>query len=1058
MSDHPHTPSPSSSLSEANRKERACAAFAEAWKTGERPQLEPYLESTQEPQAAELFAALLELELTYRVRAGEQPVVSDYLVRFPSREKLIRSIFHKVIPEAGGEGAKPPSRQETPRLNPPAPVARLGDSSTILPQREATAAVPFDLPNIPGYELLAELGRGGMGVVYKARQTHLNRTVALKMIRAGEYVGAQELARFRIEAEAAARLDHPHIVRIYEFGVQNDRPYFSMEFVEGENLARRSNDDPMPPGQAAQLVEALAQAVHYIHQHHIVHRDLKPANVLLTAAGVPKIADFGLAKRLDSSAELSGTSTPLSASGIILGTASYMAPEQAAGKTKEIGPPVDIYALGAILYELLTGRPPFLGETRALTIVQVMQDEPVQPSRLRPDLPRDLEAICLKCLEKDPARRYDSAGALAEDLRRYLAGEAISIATVEDWQRRTRWAQAAGYEVLGECGRGAWGEVYKARHLGLDRLVALKVIRADPRSGFSSDRFRVGAIRVARLQHPNLVAVYDVGEKEGFSYVAMEWVEGGSLAELIAAGPQPVLQAARLVRTLAEGLHCAHQNSIFHGNLKPANVLVSAGGLPKITDFNLPEFRADVASAEERLRRRLPYLAPEQTASDRSKVGPPSDIYALGALLYELLTGQLPFRAETGLALLDQIAAGEPVPPAQLRPEVPHELEAICLKCLAKDPSSRFSSAQSLAEALERFLTRQQSRSDARFIWVLNRGVTFVCPGCGWAVEVPDGTFSYDTRCPACAKEALQCSKSPAPSFEVLDELGRGSLGVVYKARQVNLNRLVALKVIRYGSYAQPGNRQSFRDNLTALTRLLHPNLVPICGFGQQDASPYFAMELLEGGSLAQQVAAGAPPIATAAQLVEVLARAMQFAHERGILHGNLRPANVLLQDGTLKITDLGLNEPVQPEEPNGPFASVVLIRNPSYLAPEQVGDEPWTIGPQTDVYALGTILYTLLTRRVPFWSNKTQNIAERVRYAAVESLQRLRPEVPAELEAICMKCLRKDPKQRYATAAALASDLQRFLSGRSDSEEARSWWGRSWRKIRQLWRRPEER
>jgi serine/threonine protein kinase len=986
---------------------------------------------------------------------------------------------------SSAEQPKPRPEQETPALRPEAKPPSWGDASTILPQAEPTAPLPQDLPNIPGYEILAELGRGGMGVVYKARQAHLNRTVALKMIRAGEYPNAHELARFRIEAEAVARLDHPHIVRIYEFGVQNDRPYFSMEFVDGVNLAAKLNGESLPPAEAARLVEALAQAVEYIHQHHILHRDLKPANILLQRQStdytdytdkkegpsspvksaesaqsvddfIPKIADFGLAKRLDRVSEPSGHSAVLSASGIILGTASYMAPEQAAGKSKEIGPAVDIYALGAILYELLTARPPFLGETRALTIVQVVQDEPMPPSRVRPDLPRDLEAICLKCLEKEPARRYASAGALAEDLHRFLVGEPISIATVEDWQRRTRWAKSAGYEVLAERGRGAWGEVYKARHLGLNRLVALKVIRQDQRSGFSPDQFRVGAIRVARLQHPNLVAVYDVGEKEGLSYTAMEWMEGGNLAELLAAGLPPVLQAARLVRTLAEGLNCAHQNGIWHGNLKPTNVLLSPGGVAKITDFNLPEFRRDAAVTEEILRSSLPYLAPEQTANTPGPPGPAADIYALGVLLYELLTGQAPFRAETVSALYEQITTQEPVPPSRLRPEVPADLEAICLKCLAKDAASRYPSALSLAEALERFLSRTKARSDARFSWTLNRGVTFLCPGCGWAVEVPDGTFSYDMGCPACQGET-QCSKSPAPVFEVLGDLGQGSLGLVYRARQVNLNRLVALKVIRSGHYAQPGKREDFRNTMKDLMRLLHPNLVRICGFGQQEGTPYFAMELLEGGSLAQQIATAAPPIQTAAQLVELLARALHLAHERGIIHGNLRPANVLLQGGVLKITDLGLNDPAQGEDTSGSVASATVIRNPAYLAPEQVSDGPWSVGPATDVHALGTILYTLLTRRVPFWSNKVEEILQRVRSGTVEPLHRFRPEVPAELEAICLRCLQKDPRQRYPTAAALAADLQRFLTGRAEPEEVPGWWGRSWRKINRLWRRPDE-
>jgi serine/threonine protein kinase len=285
-------------------------------------------------------------------------------------------------------------------------------------------------PVIPGYQILGELGHGGMGVVYQARQVSLDRVVALKMIRSGDLASPQDLARFRGEAEAVARLKHPNIVHIYEVGEREGRPYFSLEYVEGGNLAQKVKGVPQPPRGAAELVEVLARAVHAAHQRGIIHRDLKPANVLLTPDGVPKITDFGIAKRLDL-VEAGQTRT-----GTIMGTPSYMAPEQAAGKTKEIGPAADVYSLGAILYELLTGRPPFLAETWEATRELVLTTEPVPPRRLQPKLPSDLQTICLKCLEKEPQRRYASAGALAEDLKRWQQGEPI-LARPETQTRRT---------------------------------------------------------------------------------------------------------------------------------------------------------------------------------------------------------------------------------------------------------------------------------------------------------------------------------------------------------------------------------------------------------------------------------------------------------------------------------------------------------------------------------------------------------------------------------------------------------------------------------------------
>ncbi len=312
----------------------------------------------------------------------------------------------------------------------PPPVSSGFD--TIIP---TSSAAPLRTSGmfVSGHEILGELGRGGMGVVYKARQAGLNRVVALKMILAGSHASAHELFRFRAEAEAVARLQHPHIVQIYEVGEHEGLPYFSLEFCAAGSLASKTSGTPLPPQWAAEMVETLARAVHVAHQHGIVHRDLKPANVLVTADGTPKLTDFGLAKKLNDTGQ--------TASGAILGTPSYMAPEQAQGKTKEIGPATDVYGLGAILYEFLTGRPPFLEATSWDTLAQVIHEEPVPPGRLQSGVPRDLETICLKCLEKDPRARYASAEALADDLASFQRGEDIAARPLSIPGRLARWTR-----------------------------------------------------------------------------------------------------------------------------------------------------------------------------------------------------------------------------------------------------------------------------------------------------------------------------------------------------------------------------------------------------------------------------------------------------------------------------------------------------------------------------------------------------------------------------------------------------------------------------------------
>jgi Tol biopolymer transport system component len=286
---------------------------------------------------------------------------------------------------------------------------------------------------VPGYEIISELGRGGMGVVYQARHQKLGRVVALKMILSGAHAGEADLARFRTEAEAVARLQHPSIVQIFEVGEHDGRPYFSLEFCGGGSLEKKLAGVPLPPKEAASLAETLARAMHAAHEASVVHRDLKPANVLLTKDGTPKITDFGLAKKLDEAGQ--------TASGAIMGTPSYMAPEQAGGKSAQIGPRTDVYALGAMLYEYLTGRPPFRAATALDTVLQVIADEPVPPTQLQPRTPRDLETITLKCLQKDPASRYASAQALADDLTRYRTGEPVRARPVGPAGRLWRWGR-----------------------------------------------------------------------------------------------------------------------------------------------------------------------------------------------------------------------------------------------------------------------------------------------------------------------------------------------------------------------------------------------------------------------------------------------------------------------------------------------------------------------------------------------------------------------------------------------------------------------------------------
>ena len=397
-------------------------------RAGESARVEELLEI--HPLLARNDEAVLELihaEVSTRNDMGQRPTLEEWEERFPRllprMEQIVslRSVFDSEMPT-------------------------LSDSSAGTADPLASVQAPDGRLRIGNYQILQEIGRGGMGVVYKARQANLSRIVALKMILAGEHAGLRERARLRNEAQAAAQLMHPNVVQIFEIGEHEGLPFLAMEYVAGGNLTRMLRAMPQAFRWSARLTETMARAIHVAHLRGIVHRDLNPSNILIALDGTPKISDFGLAKFLVDD-------KGLSLSGVILGTPSYMAPEQVSGNGQTIGPGTDVYALGALLYEMLTGAAPFRGFTPMETLCQVMDAELVPPSRLRHGVPEDLETICLKCLDRDPARRYSSAEDLAEDLRLYQENQPIRARRTSKFRQALQWTrrQPQAARLLGLC-------------------------------------------------------------------------------------------------------------------------------------------------------------------------------------------------------------------------------------------------------------------------------------------------------------------------------------------------------------------------------------------------------------------------------------------------------------------------------------------------------------------------------------------------------------------------------------------------------------------------------
>jgi serine/threonine protein kinase len=418
------------SLARARRQHLACERFEAAWRNGEAPRIEEFLDAAESSDRHSLAAELLALEIELRRDRGETPAPADYRERFRALDLAvpIDSIFREAgSPTSRGpvNGSLSTTADERDHRNPGnGPAGSRGDSRP--------SGCPAEGEQVGDYQLLEEIARGGMGVVYKARQVSLNREVALKMILAGSTATPAQRERFFREAELAANLDHPNIVPIFEVRDLDGLLFFSMKLIDGGSLAHRAFWFRNDPRETARLIQVLARAVHYAHGKGFIHCDLKPSNILIDHEGQPQITDFGLARR-------AAEDSSLTATGAILGTPSYMAPEQASGNRRSIGAGTDVYGLGAILYELLTGRPPFRTPTMMETIVQVLERDPVPPREIRPDLPGELETICLKCLEKMPEDRYASARDLADDLERYLQGDSVEATGV--FQNLRRWTR-----------------------------------------------------------------------------------------------------------------------------------------------------------------------------------------------------------------------------------------------------------------------------------------------------------------------------------------------------------------------------------------------------------------------------------------------------------------------------------------------------------------------------------------------------------------------------------------------------------------------------------------
>lgn len=621
--------------------------------------------------------------------------------------------------------------------------------------------------------------------------------------------------------------------------------------------------------------------------------------------------------------------------------------------------------------------------------------------------------------------------------------------------------QVGDFLVEALLGEGSMARVFRATQIALRRPVALKVLEPSLLTPDESlTRFQREAEVAARLEHPNIVPVYGSGQSGNLYYLAMRLVEGGTLADAVRQGLE-LEKALDWGAKIARALHYAHEQGVIHRDLKPSNILIAAGE-PLLSDFGLARILGEsTITASGALLGTPLYMAPEQAARQRVSVA--SDIFSVGAMLYEMVTGRNPYvadpppvgesRAVQRAALMDRVAKCVYPPPGKLRPDLPKPIEEVILRAMSREPEARYATAGELAIAIDK-----AARGDT-------------VPPVMSKDKPPSGTVQTPASPPTDAdayaatvvkpEEASADDGVPRPGtrfgrFWIERVLGRGGMGVVYGARDTQLDRKVALKVHLAGANASPQQARRFEREARAAARLSHPSIVRILEVGDVEGQPYFTMDLIDGDSLAdviKQRRAFAP--LGAVQIARDVAEALAYAHAQGVVHRDLKPSNILVDRKTSKVyvTDLGLAKILEEEQDirksweTRLTESGMLLGTPAYMAPEQAKGEIDKIDARTDVYGLGAVLYELLTGEPPHSGPSAMQTAFSVVYNDPVAPRKRNPEIPQDVEAVCLRALDKSQAVRYQSMQAMKEDLDRIVLGQKVLAKAPSafakWWDR---------------
>jgi eukaryotic-like serine/threonine-protein kinase len=552
-------------------------------------------------------------------------------------------------------------------------------------------------PLVPGavlagrYQILQILGEGGMGAVFKARDREVDRTVAIKVVRP-ELSGHPEiLRRFKQELVLARQVTHRNVIRIFDLGVADGRRFITMEFVEGKTLQGLITEQTkLPVDQAVGIIRQTLLGLESAHVEGVVHRDLKPQNIMVDSTGRVYLMDFGIAKSM----ELAG----MTRTGVLMGTPDYMSPEQAKGEKADARS--DLFTVGVIFFELLTGQQPYRSETVMQTLVKRTKERAIQTRDLDPSIPQYISDVVAKCLEINPDQRYQSAAQILRDLDPNAAKQ---IKETDPFYMGLEAGTDFGprYRIESLIGEGGMGKIYKAYDKDLDRMIALKLVRPeladDP---VSMDRLKQELLLASKVSHKNIVRIHDLGDVNGVKFISMAYVDGEDLHAVIRRkGRLDVERATHFARQICKGLEAAHHESVLHRDLKPQNVLVDQQDNAFILDFGLARSVEAGAAMAGEMTGTPRYMSPEQ--AEGLPIDHRSDIYSVGLILYEMVTGDLPFLSDTVMQAMYQRVTQAPKNPKLLNPELPDYFVNIVMKCLERDPAKRYQTATELLRDLD---------------------------------------------------------------------------------------------------------------------------------------------------------------------------------------------------------------------------------------------------------------------------------------------------------------------------------------------------------------------